>query len=431
MKLYERLSALATVVGFGVLLGLGGLALHAALAPKVAHASTILIGTTDSMEVVTSSTSAIDYVASYIDYTSSAATPGASAGAIASATTTTFVAAPSASTQRQLKRANFRNNGATSNTLTIQKDISGTNYVMYSTTLGPGETLAINSEGEHRVYDSSGLEKLPATTVIDGLTVSFLKVGATSKAAGLWQLQNKDTGVPGAWVPGTPGVNGDAVSCDTTADATIAGAPYLPNPPTGNYFITSATAGASVASMPALFDLIWFNTGLSVTTTTAQTITMPPLFPRDVNGSTNGEGWYAAILVTTATTNSSAVTNTTMSYTDSDGNAGNTATMASFPATAVAGAFIPFQLAAGDRGIRSIESVTLGTSYVSGAISLMLYRPIIYVPSPLANVGGTISVVNAAPAGVKLWNGTCLNLAYLASTTTATTVNLNAQLTVR
>lgn len=405
--------------------------LQQTIASKRVSAATVLASTSEAMEVVTSAAGDVDYVVSYVDYTSSAATPGATQGNITTATTTTFVSAPGASTQRQLKRVNFRNKAATSNTLIIQKDVSGTNYEMYSTTLAPDDALTIDSEGERHVYGSDGLEKFPSTTAIDGRTISYLKVGATSEAAGLIQLMNKDTGFPGAWVPGTPGVNGDAVSCNTTADATIAGAPYLPDPAAGNYYLVSATGTNSVAGMPMLIDLIWYNTGLTVTTTTAQNTTLPTLPSRDQDGSNNGEGWQAAILVTTATTNASAVTNTTLSYTDSEGNTGNTATMSSFPATAVAGAFIPFQLVAGDRGIRNIASVTLGTSYGGGAISLVLYRPIAYISAPVANIGGTISVVNASPNGTKLWNGTCLNLGYLASATTATNSNVNVQLTVR
>jgi hypothetical protein len=401
------------------------------LLAQAALAQSILNGATESMEVITSSTSAVDYVVSYVDYAASSATPSATQGAITTATTTTYVAAPGVGVQRQLKRVTFRNKGTTSNTITIQKDVSGTNYEIYSTTLGPDDVLSVDSEGERHVYGSDGLEKIAGISVIDGRTVAFYKVGATSEAVGLFQLQNKDTGFPGAWVPGAPGINGDAVSCNTTADSTIAGAPYLPDPATGNYFLSSATASASVAGMPFLNDLVWYNTGLVVTTTTAQAITQPVLPSRDSNGSTNGEGWFAAILVTTATTNASAVTNTTLSYTNESGTAGRTATMSSFPATAVAGAFIPFQLQAGDRGVRSIASVTLGTSYVAGAISLVLYRPIMYVSAPVANIGGTVSVVNANPAGVKLWNGTCLNVGYLASATTATTLNLNANFTIR
>lgn len=405
--------------------------LERTLLARRASAATVLASTSESLEVVTSSAGDIDYVVSYVDYTSTAATPGAAQGTITTATTTTYVAAPAASTQRQVKRVNFHNNAATSNTISIQKNVGGTIYEMFQTTLASEDTLTIDSEGERHVYGRDGLEKVPGTAAIDGRTISFYKVGATSEATGLFQLQNKDTGSPGAWVPGTPGVNGDAVSCNTTADATIAGAPYLPDPATGNYYVTAATAGSSVAGMPFVMDLIWYNTGLTVTTTTAQTITMPTLSSRDSNGSTNGEGWFAAILVTTATTNASAVTNMTLNYTDSDGNAGNTATLTSFPATAVAGAFVPFQLAAGDRGIRTIESITLGTSLVTGAVSLMLYRPLVYMSAPVANIGGTLNVVNSAPGGSKLWNGTCLDVGYLASATTATNTNINVQLVVR
>lgn len=401
-----------------------------ALIAGSARAQTILTST-DSFELVTSAACTLDVVVSYVDYTSSAATPGAQNTAITTATTTTIITAPAASTQRQVKRINVRNKGSVTCVVTAQKDVSGTNYETYSTSLGPDDTYTIDSEGERHVYGLDGLEKQPGLNNIDGRTESWFKVGATSEAAGLFQMQMKDTGRPGAWVPGTPGVNGDAVSCNATADATIAGAPYLPDPATGNYYLTSFTAGMSVATMALLHDLIWYNTGLTVTTTTAQTFTPPTLPARDSNGSTDGEGWQAAILVTTATTNAGAVTNTTLSYTDSEGNAGNTATISSFPITAVAGAFIPFQLAAGDRGIRTIASVTLGTSYGGGAISIVLYRPIVYSSSPVANIGGMLNVVNSAPTGVKLWNGTCLVSGYLASATTATTSNLNAHIVVR
>ena len=83
--------------------------------------------------------------------------------------------------------------------------------------------------------------------------------------------------------------------------------------------------------------------------------------------------------------NAGAITNTTASYTDESGNSGNTATLASFPATAVAGTWVPFTLAAGDRGVRSLQSVTLGTSYVSGAIHLIAARLIARIATPTAS----------------------------------------------
>jgi len=390
-----------------------------------ANSSVLLTATTEIIELTTSTTASTDYTVSYVDHTSSTFTPGSTQGNITTATTTTILSAPAASTQRQVKLITVRNKGTASQTVILKKDISGTEYFLTGTiTLNVNDTLILDSNGEYSVKNASGATRTQATDFsgYTGFPIYFFKVGATSEAAGLLYGFAKDTGLPGAWVPGTPGLNGDALSCNTAADATIAGAPLLTDPASGNYFLTNYATSVTVLGTTQLYDLIWYNTGLVVTTTTAQNITLPALPSRDQYGTNNGEGWNAAIYVTTATTNGSAITNTTLSYTDSDGNAGNTATMASFPATAVAGAFIPFRLAAGDRGIKDIASITLGTSYVTGAISLILYRPIAIVPNTVVNNGGTMMpTVNPTP-GMRLYNGTCLWHAILTSSTTATTV---------
>jgi hypothetical protein len=159
-----------------------------------------------------------------------------------------------------------------------------------------------------------------------------------------------------------------------------------------------------------------------VTTTTAQTVNSVAFPARDLNGSANGEQVFVGILVATATTNGAAVTNTTMSYTNSAGTAGRTATISSFPATAVAGTFVPFQLAAGDSGVRSIQTVTLGTSYGGGAIHIVAYRSLAMVPNTVVNIGGSMMPL-PLNTGVRLYNGTCALPGYIASATTATTVN--------
>ncbi len=67
-----------------------------------------------------------------------------------------------------------------------------------------------------------------------------------------------------------------------------------------------------------LLDYLWINTGLVVTTLTAQAITPVSLPARDMFETTNGDGVIAGILVTTATTNAAVIANTTISYTNSD-----------------------------------------------------------------------------------------------------------------
>ena len=100
--------------------------------------------------------------------------------------------------------------------------------------------------------------------------------------------------------------------------------------------------------------------------------------------------------------------------------ASNTATITSFPATAVAGTFVPFQLAAGDTGVRAIASVTLGTSYGGGAIHLVAYRVLATIPVNLANSG--LMADYASVGFPRLHNDTVPFLLWRPSATTAVTV---------
>lgn len=102
----------------------------------------ILAATNESIELVTSSTSAVHVVASWVDITTSAFTADSSEAVISSATDTTIVAAPGSSTQRQVKRLTIRNAGAAANTVTVQKDVAGTEYE-----ITPDVTLAAGDKG--------------------------------------------------------------------------------------------------------------------------------------------------------------------------------------------------------------------------------------------------------------------------------------------
>lgn len=421
MNLIRRFNLALALFGALILTLGGGTLLLRALGPATAEAATVLNATTDTLELITgTAVSTVSVTISYVDFTSSDATPGASGTNITTATTTTVLAAPAAGTQRQLKVLSVDNGSVTPVAITLQKDVSGTKYTIFSVTLQASETLRMDSSGGFTVYDNSGAAKVPNTAMLDGMSLTYMKIGATSEAAGLWQNQSKDTGFPSAWVPGVPGLAGDAVSCNTAADAVIAGSFLLTNPTTGGYYLTSYNETASIAHTAQLVDLIWFNTGLNANTPVAQTFTQVALPARDQYGAANGDGWQAAILVTTATTNAAAVTNTTLQYTNSGGTTTRTGTFsaaAPFPATAVAGTFIPFQLQAGDRGIRAITGVTLGTTYGSGgAISLVMYRPLAMTNVPLANVGA----VSPIGLNTRIWNGTCFWNQYLATATTLT-----------
>lgn len=384
----------------------------------------LLTATTHTLKVTTSTTSAIDVSVSYVDITSTTFTPASQDTAINTATTTTIVTAPGASTQRQIKQITFKNKGTASNTLEIKKDVSGTEYILFSAALNANDLIQYTDGEGFKIFDVGGRIKVTDSENAGntGITTAFYKIGTAAEFAGQWYCWAKDSGNPGAWDSGTPGLNGRATDGTTSTDNGS-----IPiKAATGTNYLTYAAIVGSVSHNTWLFDVLWVNSGLVVTTTTAQTIAAPVALPaRDINGSSNGEGIWAGILVTTATTNVSAITNTTMSYTNSDGTAGKTATMASFPATAVIGTVVWFQLAAGDKGVQSIQSVTLGTSYAGGAISIILARPIFNQSVLVANVGG--AATPPTNPGVRLYNGTCLLPFGLMSATTATTITGSIQ----
>ena len=94
----------------------------------------ILNTVNDTLELITSSAANIDYYVSYVDITTSAFSPSSSQGTIASSTTTMILSAPLASTQRQVKMLTIVNRHASiSCNVTLQKDVSATNYQITGT----------------------------------------------------------------------------------------------------------------------------------------------------------------------------------------------------------------------------------------------------------------------------------------------------------
>lgn len=99
---------------------------------------------TEILELVTSSTADIDYQVNFVDVVpTTSATPDTSEGKITTATTTTIVSAPASSTTRQIKSISIRNRHAsTANTVSVKKDISGTEYLLTAdVVLQAGEVL--------------------------------------------------------------------------------------------------------------------------------------------------------------------------------------------------------------------------------------------------------------------------------------------------
>lgn len=381
-----------------------------------------LINTSSLVRIVTASAADIEVHASWVDLNGTTVTPSAqNTPSITTATTTTIVPSPGASTVRNVKGIYATNNSTSASTVVTCEHTDGTNVVeLMSFVLFPGENMTFNEEGRWSHRDAQGAEYPPAGLgAFNGRNISFMKSGTASDAAGYWYGTWKDAGFPGAWAPGTPGLNGRVTDGTNSADF---GCIPIANPATGANFITSVDMAASVNHTHLFFDILWVNSGAVITTTTAQAITSPAFPARDINGTTSGEGCMIGIMCTSAVGLAATAANATVSYTNSAGTAGRTATLTAIvgsqaPATPVIGTIIWFNLAAGDKGVQSIQSLTLGTSWVSGTISLFVARDVATLGTTIPNVSAT---KNLGSPGVRIYNGSCILHCVLSSATTAT-----------
>lgn len=102
----------------------------------------LLTSITDLLQVITSQAVTVDVHASWVDNAAGTITPGRTNTAISTAATTTVVASPGASTQRNVQTLNIANKHASlSNVLTIQHTDGTTAVVLFTVTLLAGEEL--------------------------------------------------------------------------------------------------------------------------------------------------------------------------------------------------------------------------------------------------------------------------------------------------
>ena len=66
-------------------------------------------------------------------------------------------------------------------------------------------------------------------------------------------------------------------------------------------------------------------------------------------------------------------------------------------------------LAAGDAGIRSVQSFTLSATYTSGALNLVLCKPLLTLPITTLGVAAERDLVNQLPSLPKVYDGACLS----------------------
>lgn len=260
-----------------------------------------------------------------------------------------------------------------------------------------------------------------AITTLDGAIagmqapVPIIKVGITTAAVGAMRGYTPwyAAGNPGASVANAAGVNGDAV---TPADGTaVQGRIPRTNPGTGNAYLARLGINASTAGTLWLIDRLWHNSGLTVTSTTAQAITPATLPSRDGAGGTNGANVMAAI--EWSATGGAGTPTVTLTYTDQDGNAGATGTFTGVASPPV-GTFEIFTLAAGDTGVRAPTSFIQSATRTSGTMHLVLFRVLAQVEVTAANIGNAIDALTSGMP--RIYDDSVLQLVWFPSATTAT-----------
>ena len=246
-----------------------------------------------------------------------------------------------------------------------------------------------------------------------------LTFGTTAHTAGMWYLLSQTGGNPAASSILGTGTN-LAFQALTDATATAAGIQH------GGYvggfkqIINASAFSASATTMPAIFmlvDLLGFYPITTVTTTGAQTLNNTVTLPR----YTDGAGVQA--IVVPSTVMGAATPTITLGYTNSVGTAsratpstpalplGNTAAAVSsvvYSGTG-SGKYGPFMPQAnGDAGIRSVQSISLSASYVSGVLNLLLVKPLLTLPMTTIGVAAERDLLNQVPSLPKVYDGACL-----------------------
>lgn len=199
------------------------------------------------------------------------------------------------------------------------------------------------------------------------------------RAAAVWHSLAYQAGVPAAAATPTPGLAGAALT-------SYAGQIPFANPTgTNQTYLSRLVVSSAAVGLFRVYDRLWHNSGIVPGTLTAQTVDSVAWPARDRNGSVDGVGVGLALEVSALTGNAGLISTITVSYTNSAGVSARTASIPSFQSSSVAGTAYLFNLQAGDVGVRSVQSVTLGTSLVSGTVQLVAYRSLVNLSVPAPN----------------------------------------------
>jgi hypothetical protein len=226
-------------------------------------------------------------------------------------------------------------------------------------------------------------------------------------------------GVPGAATAPSPGLSGAALT-------SYAGQLPIPAASGNTHLAGFSGVSSAQAGVLLLCDRLWHNSGFTITSTGAQTVNSAAWPARDSNGSTNGVGVILGVEVSGAT--GAGTPTITVGYTNDANASGKTATNSvATAASSAAGTFYPIGLAAGDTGVRSVQTLTLSATWTSGTIHLVAYR---VLASLVLSAAGRGDAIDALTSGMpRCYDTTVPFLIFVPQTTTTTQLSGTAVFT--
>jgi hypothetical protein len=259
-----------------------------------------------------------------------------------------------------------------------------------------------------------------AITTLDGVIAGclppqfILKVLSGTLVAGRPYTPFYSNGIPGPAVAPTPGISGAALT-------TYPGQIPFTDAPVGesSYLARFAALSSAQSGTIMLVDRLWHNSSINITSTASQTVNSVAFPARDQNGSTDGVGVLLAVDVSAAT--GAGTPTITVTYTNSSNAGSKTGTnVIATSATSPIGTTYFIGLAAGDVGVRSVQSIQLSATWTSGTIHLVAYRVLATVQCPGA---GTAQAVDALTGGMPvMYDGSVPYMIFVPNTTTTTSL---------
>lgn len=244
------------------------------------------------------------------------------------------------------------------------------------------------------------------TTNGKNVSWEFVKTSSAPEGAGVWHS---------LWLAsGNPGAGSNPNTTPGNAHDDEAGSIFFADTSPDQKHIVTLGAVSSVACTLMVYDRL-VSVNQSIATSGDKTINSTAL-PR----YTTGLGVLPFVEYTVAS--SAAGIYSLSSYTNEAGTGSRAGATVTPPAAAMnAGSMFYMPIQAGDKGVRSVETLNVNTAATGATVNVVLCKPLAYLSLPL-NTWVERDLVLELTSLPRAFDGASLGLAYLATLTTTPTI---------